>query len=48
MDIRKRLIGITPRMETKMTNEEPNEKKPVLYWLTLTIMFVAFSATLLA
>ncbi len=34
--------------ETKMTTDESTTKKPVLYWLMLTIMFAAFFATLLA
>jgi hypothetical protein len=31
-----------------MTIEKSDEKKPILYWITLTIMYVAFVAVILS
>jgi hypothetical protein len=38
----------TDKQEIKMATKELNTNKPVLYWLTLAIMFTAFAAVVLS
>jgi hypothetical protein len=36
------------KQETKMATNQLNTNRPVLYWLTLAIMFAAFAAVVLS
>ena len=38
----------TDKQETKMATKELSTNKPVLYWLTLAIMFTAFATVVLS
>lgn len=31
-----------------MTTEKPTDKKPILHWVTLTVMYLAFIAVILS